>query len=1607
MMTEDKKLLSYLKRVTADLRQVRRRLAEAEAGQREPIAIVGMACRFPGGVRSPEDLWRLVSEGGDAITDFPIDRGWDPALYDPDPDRAGKSYVRQGGFLDDTTEFDAGFFGISPREAVAMDPQQRLLLETSWEVFEHAGIDPETLRGSRTGVFAGTNGGDYTSLMDASGGAEGYVATGSAASVVSGRVAYTFGFEGPAVTVDTACSSSLVALHLAAQALRSGECSLALAGGVSVMASPAIFVEFSRQRGLAADGRCKSFAAAADGTAMAEGVGAVLVERLSDARRNGHRVLAVLRGSAVNSDGASNGFTAPNGNSQEQVIRQALAAAQLSTSDIDLLEAHGTGTRLGDPIEAGALLNTYGADRPDGRPLWLGSVKSNIGHTQAAAGIAGVIKSVLALRHGVVPQTLHVDEPTPHVDWPSGAVRLPVEPMPWPAGRTRRAAVSSFGISGTNAHVVLEQESAEDAAEPAPAAQPVLASHTIPWLLSGRGEDALRAQAGRLLTHLTARPEIELAAVGWSLAATRSAHANRAVVLAEDLDGFRRGLREIADGLPGTGVVEGAVGTRNGVVFVFPGQGAQWPGMALELIDASPVFAESMRSCADALDPFVDWSLPEVLSNASMLERVDVVQPALWAVMVSLAALWRACGVEPAAVLGHSQGEIAAACVAGALTLDDGAKVVALRSQALGVLSGRGGMVSLTEPLERVRERIAPWGEQLSIAAVNGPASVVVSGAADALTELLAACEAEGVRARRVEVDYASHSVQVATIRETLLSTLAGIEPKPADVPFLSTVTGKWLDGTELTGEYWYHNLRETVRFEDAARELIDAGNGVFVEVSPHPILSGGLRETAEGTGAVALGSLRRDQGGAERFLRSLAEACVHGARVDWPALFTTATPVDLPTYAFQRKRYWWSADGGADRDQVDDRFWRLIADEDVCEVAAALRVGEQAPLTEVLPALSAWHRRRREVSEVDSWRYGVAWKPVAEPSGALGGTWIVVTHEAGALTDACVRALDEHGVRVLPLDVGDRAVLARRLSEALAQAGEISGVLSLLGLAEDGGLPETLALVQALGDAGVPAPLWCLTRGAVSTGPGDHLRRPDQAPVWGLGRVAALEHPDRWGGLIDLPEEPDERTWQRMCLALAGTGEDQLAIRPAGLSARRMVRRPGGDAAEPWDASGTVLVTGASGGLGPHIVRWLADQGARHVVLTSRRGPDAPGAAELTAELAERGVELIPAACDVTDRDALATLLDGLRVRTVIHAAAVIRLAPLAELTPEDLAEVMAAKVTGARHLDELLEGHPVERFVSFSSIAALWGSGDHGAYAAANAYLDALAVHRRGRGLPATSVGWGVWDAANDADPAEAARRETRNERLRRQGLPAMDQGVALSGLRQALDLDDTYVAVAEIDWPAFASVLTSVRPSPLLAEMPEARRFLEAAEADRAAVEGEAAKLAGRLAAMPEAERYRAVLEVVRTHAAAVLGHGSPLDIDENRGLMDIGFDSITALELRNRLGSATGLRLSSTLIFDHPSPAAISTHVCAELARDAGADPDAALAEIANLERTLAQLPAGEADRAAIGARLAALAAEWTGAPAPPGEFDGLEQASADEMFDLIEKEFGKS
>nr|BAA76543.1 polyketide synthase [Micromonospora griseorubida] len=1479
----------------------------------EPIAIVGMGCRFPGGVSSPEDLWDVVASGVDAVSPFPVDRGWDlESLFDGDPDRAGTTYCREGGFLDDAAGFDAGFFGVSPREAVAMDPQQRLLLEGVVEGVGAGGFSSAGVRGSRTGVYAGVMNQEYgPRLYESAEEHRGYLLTGTAASVVSGRVSYVLGLEGPAVTVDTACSSSLVALHLAVQALRSGECDVALAGGVTVMATPGIFVEFSRQGGLAVDGRCKAYSDSADGTGWSEGVGVVVVQRLSDAVAAGRRVLAVVRGSAVNQDGASNGLTAPSGSSQQRVIRAALASARLSVGDVDVVEGHGTGTRL-DPIEAQALLATYGR-RGGGRSLLLGSVKSNIGHAQAAAGVAGVVKMVLAMERGVVPASLHVRCAVfACQDWSSGAVEVVGEACAWPeTGRPRRAAVSSFGVSGTNAHVILEQappvvpDASSSAGAPVSAVSDADSSSvSVPWVLSARSEWGLRASAGRLEAALSGPLSgsgsgsgvVSGVDVGWSLGG-RSVFGWRGV----SLSGVGR-LGVLAGGGVGSGVVVGSGRVASGgVVFVFPGQGAQWVGMARGLLGESGVFSEAFDEVGGVVQGLVDWPVRGTACREvgrGDLGRVDVVQPLSFVVMVALARLSRSSGVVPPGWVGHSQGEIAAAVVSGALSVEEGARVVVGRSRVIGArLAGGGAMVWVGASVGVVEGLLGGLGGGLEVAVVNGPGQVVVAGDGGWGGGVVGAgVGGWGVRARLLPVGYGSHCGLVDVVRDELLGVLGEVRGGSSVIPFYSSVDVGVVDGGVLDGGYWFRNLRLRVRFGEVVRRLVGDGFSSFVEVSAHPVLVGAIEdvlgEVGGGVGFVCGGFVAVGvDGGLGRMVVSAAEGWVRGLPVQWRRVPVLAggRQVGLPTYPFQHDRYWLAP----------------------------------APRTAVAAGATAADGAAAGVG----WRYRVGWKALPVPTpGRLHGRWLVVHgHATGGvdqLSGVVADILTRHGATTehLTIDPAEPGVLAERLG-ALAAAGEpVRGVVSLLDL--DG----TLLLVQAMGRAGLDARIRAVTTGAVAVS-SDEVPSSEGAALWAFGRVAALELPDRWAGLIDLPVQADARALERLAGALTSEEENQLAVRASGLYTRRIIRTAG-RARKEWRPRGTVLVTGGTGALGARVARWLADHGAEHLVLVSRRGAQATGAAELVAGLERTGVRVTVAACDVADRDGAGRPAGGAPTAGGLPHRWRARRPDGGPAHSRGSGCGVPAERLAATHLHDLTAHRDLDAFVLFSSIVGSWGNAGQAAYAAANAALDALAEQRRSAGLPATSIAWGLWAGAGMADGAG-------EQTFTRRGVRAMDPDDGIAALRQALDSGDTCVTVADVDWPSMVRTHANPAAARLFEEIPEARQAL----ADRAAEQSaeRPSDLARRLTGLTAADRRRLLLDLIGAQAAVILRQDSGWTIPPDSAFRASGFDSLTALELRNRLNAATGLTLPSTVVFDHPSPVALADFLLdAVLPRSGGAD-----------------------------------------------------------------------
>ncbi len=2046
------------------------RLSDGHERGAEPIAILGMGCRFPGGVSSPDDLWQLLIEERDANSEFPADRGWNlDALFGPDPDAPGATYVRAGSFVTDVGDFDPAFFGIGPREAEAIDPQQRLLLEATWEALERSRIDPNSLHGSDTGVFFGVGGQEYgPRICDETEGFAGYLATGTTTGVASGRVAYTLGLEGPAVTVDTSCSSSLVAVHLAMQSLRSAECGLAVVGGATVVCSPSILVGLGRHRALAEDGRCKPFAAAADGFGVAEGAGVLVLATLSSARSLGYPVIALIRGSAVGQDGASDGLSAPSGAAQQKVIWRALADAGLGAGDVAVVEAHGTGTMVGDPIEARALQATYGTAHSAERPLLVGSVKSNIGHSQQASGVAGMIKAIESIRHGVVPATLNLDSPTPQVDWSSGTIEVVGSARAWPdqPQQPRRAGVSSYGISGTNAHVILEQAPAEFATEESEAQRPVI----VPWILSAKSASALADQAARLRSFVEQHPDLDPGDVAYSLISTRALFGHRAVAVGADRDELLSGLTAIAGSEPAPNVVTGNATAAGRTVFVFPGQGSQWTDMAVELLDSAPAFGDQMRLCDKAFAEFVDWSLLEVVckgAGAPDLDRVDVVQPVLFAVMVSLAAQWRAQGIQPDAVLGHSQGEIAAAYVAGAVSLREAAQVVTLRSRALTAIAGTGGMVSIARPVERVLTLIEPWAGSISVAAHNGPCSTVVTGDAAALDELIAGCERDEVPAKRIPVDYASHSAQVDQLRETLSESLSGLQPRTCDIAFISAVTGAELDTSSLDGDYWFTNLRQPVLFDQAVRWAYEHGFDTFIESSPHPVLTIGIQESLEdyGDDHAVVGTLRRSEGGMRRVLLSAAEAHVNGKSPNWADMFqdTGARHIDLPTYAFEHKRYWMDAGSGivdasglgitaaehpllgavvarADSDEViltgrlslashpwlaDHKVFGTVLVPGAAMVEMALHAGECAgsPRVDELILLAPlfvgehggvavqvvvgewtesgerpigiysriddgvdrrWTRHAEGVlgpdsaptalAEIEQWPpagaehidiselyqtlaargydYGPtfrglrsAWRHDGEVfveamlpeqaqqradasrfglhpalldsvlhgaviGGILAGSevarlpfeWHGVSLDVVGATQVRARiafdeadrisitVMDKRGGPIGRIDslalkavspsqfrvstAADDALYALDwVALATPKGGtdeiatdNVTVLRCLTTVATDLALPEAArqTLTHALHrvknwlsneSRSDDARLVALTCRAIAIDSSEDVADLAQAAVWGLLRTAQAENPgqislvdvDDWshadvavGEAISRDESQlalrdgvcfaprlarpaDERvgsaelveadtTWRLSTLGNGTLDSRNLFLRPwpesdrrlesgevriglrctgvnfrdvltalgvypdpdadvggegsgvvlevaedvvrfvpgdrvmgmfygagsvvvadhrmiapipsgwsyaqaaavpavfltayygladlahasagervlvhaatggVGMAAVQLARRWGlevyataspakwerlrsmgfdddhiansrtvefeqkfseatggagfdivlnsltgefidaglrllqrggrfiemGKAdirasgeiaarhpgvqyrafdvfeagpdraqeifgelvelfengelhplpARSWDirhaldayrflsrarhvgklvlsvpkplnSEGTVLITGGTGVLGSLLARHLVTRhGVRNLLLISRRGPAADGAAAIESELTELGASVQIVACDAADRDALQALLAGIPAEhpltAVIHAAGVLDDAVFAAQTARHLDAVLRPKIDAAWNLHELTAGTDLSAFILFSSVASLFGSLGQANYAAANAFLDGLAQHRRHRGLPGVSLAWGWWAQASGMT---GHLYERDRARLSRMGFIPMSSEDGLALFDAALWQARSFVMPAQISRNAIRSDPSGTGLPPMF------RGLIRASRRTAAAVES-VSNLRQRLASMSTSEKERELLDIVRSHAAAVLGYSSADAVGADQEFKDLGFDSLGAVEFRNRLKSLSGLKLQTTVVFDHPTPTALARYLTGVLDSDGAA------------------------------------------------------------------------
>jgi len=1826
----------------------------------DAIAIIGIGCRFPGAVDA-EAFWQLLRDGVDAIREVPAERFDLEAFFDPDPAAPGKMNTRWGGFIEDVDRFDAYFFGISPREAARMDPQQRLLLEVAAQALEDAGQVRERLMGTPTGVFIGISNNDYGRIqlndyrrIDA------YAGTGNALSIAANRISYVFDFHGPSMAVDTACSSSLVAVHEACSSLRRGESTLALAGGVNLILSPAITINFSKAGAMAPDGRCKTFDARANGYVRGEGAGIVVLKPLTKALADGDPIYAVIRGSAVNQDGRSNGLMAPNPHAQEAVLREAYRLAAVSPGEVQYVEAHGTGTLLGDPIEAKALGAVLSVNREAGRPCAVGSVKTNIGHLEAAAGIAGLIKVALALKHREIPPSLNFEEPNPHIPFDRLPLRVQTTLESWPAAAAAGlAGVSSFGFGGTNAHVVLQEAPAStwitpDAECSSEYSQSEIRNTNSAYLLSlsACSPEALRAIARLYQDLITASQPAAIHDICYSASMRRSHYdyrlavtGNSAEQLTESLSAY---LRDEAR--PGLSYAHHSSGQRRKLVFVFPGQGSQWFGMARRLLQQEVGFREAVERCDRAMRPYGDWWLVTELiaSDAvhSRLNEIDVLQPALFAIQVALAALWRSWGIEPDAVVGHSMGEVAAAHVAGALSLEDAARIICRRSGLAKRTIGQGAMAAVALSIEDASQALAGYEDRVSIAASNSYSSTVLSGDPVALEAILEHLRRRDISCRMVKVDFAAHSPQMDPLRADLLHALEGLDPAPASVPIYSTVTG--IDGSEVKfdADYWVRNLREPVLFSTAVEQLLEDGHDIFLEISPHPILLSSIQQELNHSGRAGsvLPSLRREEDERTVMRGSLGALYTMGQVVDWSRIYPLGGHcVRLPFYPWQRERYWLegaATDGDDQWGQValngtgkprllgrhfksahpaETHFWEVILDKKAMPflddhriegsavlpasfhvgmaLAAAVEVfGPQSfemkdlefhkalfisdgatPTIQMIfsPGLDGallFHiygcRENALRSGGDAPQSDGAWtlyatgnvRPqqdgnvVQEPGQVgldeirarysekiSGQDYYLRLRESGIdygsffqgitqlwrddadilgevrVTDRPDDELNNYRVHPAILDAGIQIIGAALPAEAtrdgkrdiympthidririeahpglhlwshahllerdadtikgdvrlLNEAGQV--VVEILGLrldnlvggtarageenpndwlyefqwqirerqregsgaeplaaasrgnwlifADSGGVGEALgALVKAQGDGSIfvtrgesyeridgehfrinserPEDLrqlleavlaadrpicravvhlwsldaglaqkttvaslertqtlgcgsalqlvqdlarierpsfprvWLVTRGAQPAGEEDLPLDPGQAPLWGLGRVIAQEHPLLWGGLMDLEpgsslhEDAARQLWREIS---DPDGEDQIAFRQGRRYAGRLVRNRRSATAESptkWRADGSYLITGGLGDLGLAVARWMVEGGARRLILLGRTklppraqwnsaepGSRLAGQIAAIREMEALGASVHLASVDVADECQLGAFLDEFGaeawppIRGVVHAAGVLQDGLLEQLDAAALNSVLRPKMIGGWLLHRLLEDSPLDFFVMFSSAGSLLGQPGQGNYAAANAFLDALAHHRRVQGRPALSINWGGWSGLGFADTLGGKRLATRLALL---GIKSLAPGQALAVLGRLLRAGSTQVAVVPVDWRRYRESYPAGTESPLLSELAR-----EAAD-DSSQADGRGEKRNALLAAEP-AERRQLLESHLTELVARVLGL-SASKVDIQQPLSNLGLDSLMAVELKNRIAVDLGVNVPMVTFLSGPS------------------------------------------------------------------------------------------
>ena len=1564
--------LSASQRLLLALKEARGKLEAVERSKSEPIAIVGMGCRFPKGANDPEAFWQLLQNGVDAITEIPSDR-WDiDSYYDPNPETSGKIYTRSGGFLQEVDQFDTQFFGITPREAVSLDPQQRLLLEVSWEALENAGVAADQLAGSRTGIFVGIGQNDYARLHSGDPTSiSAYDGTGNGFCFASGRLSYVLGLQGPNVAIDTACSSSLVALHMACQSLRAGECNLALAGGVQLILSPIVAIFLSRTHALAPDGRCKTFDASANGFGRGEGCGVLVLKRLSDAVADKDNILALVRGSAINHDGPSSGLTVPNGLAQQALIQDALKNAKVEPSEVSYVEAHGTGTSLGDPIEVRALEAVLCEGRSKEQPLILSSVKTNIGHLEAAAGVAGLIKVILALKNQEIPPHLHFKQPNPYINWNDLPVVVPTEKTPWPSGeKPRIAGISSFSISGTNAHVLIE----EAQVPPVPAAAEVERPlHLL--TLSAKTNEALVQLAGRYENYLVANPTLPIENVCFSANTGRSHFNYRLGVVASSTIELREKLTSFTSGQEVSGVYSGQVRGSNQpqIAFLFTGQGSQYVDMGRQLYETQPIFRQTLDLANEILRPYLEKPLLEVLypsnpgeNSDNLLNETAYTQPALFAVEYALFKLWESWGIKPDAVMGHSVGEYVAACVAGVFSLEDGLKLIAERGRLMQALPQDGEMVSVLASEAQVIAAIQPYGKEVAIAAINGAKSTVISGKRQAVEAIRKEFEAQGVKSINLQVSHAFHSPLMEPMLAAFKQVAANVTYLKPQISLISNVTGTAT--AEIgTPEYWCQHVLQPVRFAESIKALAQQGCEIFIEIGSKPTLLGmGRYCVPEG---VLLPSLRPGREDWQQLLESLGTLYVNGAAVDWNGFDKdyTHSQVVLPTYPFQRQRYWVeTANNGhatesLSSEDVQTSIMKLLHQGETqqlaqyVETAAALSAEEIKLLPKLLEVLAKQHQQQLTAGAIQDWLYEVEWQPaprsVKEISFQEPGSWLILADIQG-VGQALGELLQKHGQECVVVYAGSSYQAAsgtwsvnpsnpgdfqRLITEAIATKDiPLKGVVHLWS--QDAGLAPltlptleqsqmlgcgtTLHLVQALVKhyrTAMPR-LWLVTRGTLPvTGSVPGVAA---APLWGLGKVIALEHPELWGGLIDVePDAAEDEPLKLLAEIVDSLGEDQIAFRDKQRYVARLVRsQMPAAAAVSLKSDSTYLITGGLGALGLKVAQWMVEQGVRHLVLTGRRATTGEAQAAIAA-MEKTGVEVLVAQADVAVYQDMQKTLEQVKatmppLRGIVHAAGVLDDGILLQQDWQRFSKVMAPKVNGTWNLHVLTQDTPLDFFVTFSSTSSLLGSPGQGNYAAANAFMDALAYHRRDMGLPGLSINWGPW-----SDAGMAARLNSQNQsRLAFQGVNPITPEQGLQVMGNVLGKSIAQVGVLPVNWSNFLEHLPSDISIPFLE--------LFGSPSGQAASTG-ATQFRQQLETSPVTERRPLLIAHVRSQIAKIIGLSSPEQIDLQEGFSSIGIDSLMAVELSNQLKTSLGASIPSTLAFDYPTVDALVDYLDQEL------------------------------------------------------------------------------